>query len=519
MVKFISPWEVVNGMFSARQRGHGCVSTYLRGVGVPRSTAYRWDKELRWLAGPGRAELRRLRAENKELSSALASLGPAIASGAVLSREQERAFILEAVVAGNSDPEIARLLERAGGRSLSEETIRATIVAAAREARVAYERYFAGVGTVCAADEIFLGQAPLLLAVEPLSLLISALRLAPGCSASDWEPVFAGMPDLSDCGCDGGKGVNRAVRDAGAELHRDLFHGLRQAQASLGRLEQTYAKRLVVEQKALSKLEEAQRASGKYQTTGPTREYHRAQAESERVLAEWCRLGDLFGQVRRAFDLVGPDGKLHTAAEAQASVAAALAAMTESEEGRSLASKLAVLEQPAFFAHLSVLEERLGALGLEQVGPGRQEELARQVAETVAWRRRDKTAVSVLRQASTGSLADEVELAVIEAVDHAIRSSSAVECVNARVRLVQVARKRLGEDMIYLLAVYHNVHTFGRGSVRAGQSPAELAGIELPTSDWIELLDLAGREGSAAGTVEEALAGPEQTSASAESAA
>jgi hypothetical protein len=31
---------------------------------------------------------------------------------------------------------------------------------------------------------------------------------------------------------------------------------------------------------------------------------------------------------------------------------------------------------------------------------------------------------------------------------------------------------------------------FGRGSVREGKTPAQLAGIALPTEDWIELLDL-----------------------------
>jgi len=75
-------------------------------------------------------------------------------------------------------------------------------------------------------------------------------------------------------------------------------------------------------------------------------------------------------------------------------------------------------------------------------------------------------------------------------VDFAVRSSSAVECVNSRVRLVQVARKRLSEDFVYLLAVYHNMRTFGRGSARQGKTAAQLAGIELPTEDWIELLDL-----------------------------
>ena len=505
MVKSITPWEVVNGMWGARQRGHGWVSTYLRQVGVPRSTAYRWDGELRWLVGFGRGELRRLRGQCERLSAALAAQRSAVAGEAARSRDQERAFILEAAVLGNSDPGIAQLLGRAGGRGLSHETIRATIASGGRQARTIFERYFAGVGTVGAADEIFLGQAPLLLVVEPLSLLISALRLAEGRAASDWEPVFAVMEALVECACDGGSGVNRAALDADLRLHRDLFHGLRQAEAWLGRFEHTCERRLGAEQEALERLEKARRAPGKYQTNGATRRHHRAQAETERVLAEWCRLTELFEQVRRAFDLVTPDGKLNTAKWAQATVAAALAAMEESEEGRCLAAKLPLLKHPAFFAHLSVLQERLRALGLEQVGPGREGRLACEVARTVAWRWRDKTPVSVLRRASTGSVADEAELAVIEAVDRAIRSSSAVECVNARVRLVQVARKRLGEDFLYLLAVYHNVHAFGRGSVREGHSPAELAGIELPTTDWIELLNLAAPDGSAA-------AGSDQTS-------
>jgi hypothetical protein len=41
---------------------------------------------------------------------------------------------------------------------------------------------------------------------------------------------------------------------------------------------------------------------------------------------------------------------------------------------------------------------------------------------------------------------EEVRLAGVGAIDCAVRSSPAVECVNTRVRLVQVARKRLGKD-------------------------------------------------------------------------
>ena len=44
------------------------------------------------------------------------------------------------------------------------------------------------------------------------------------------------------------------------------------------------------------------------------------------------------------------------------------------------------------------------------------------------------------------------------------------------------------------LAVHHNLKAFGRGSVRSGKSPAQLAGLALPTDDWTELLDLVAAE-------------------------
>ena len=46
MAHFMEPWEVVKGMSAARQCGHGCVTQYLEGVRVPRSTGYRWEQEL-----------------------------------------------------------------------------------------------------------------------------------------------------------------------------------------------------------------------------------------------------------------------------------------------------------------------------------------------------------------------------------------------------------------------------------------------------------------------------------------
>jgi len=504
MVHYTSPWEVVNGMWSARERGHGCVSTYLRQVRVPRSTGYRWDKELHWLVEFGAPELRRLRAECARLSAEVARCGEERRAEAAASRVRERALILEGAVLGTSDTEITRLASQALGRSLSHETVNAVIAAASRRAPAVFARYFAGVGSVGAADEIFLGRKPLLLMVEPRSLLVSGLRLTEGRTAAEWEPVFATMKDLERCACDGGTAVNCAAQKARLDVQGDLFHGLRDAEAWLSRFTATCEKRLIAEDKARAALKAAEGLPEGPEADRLTRRYQRAVAEADAAVAEWVRLSDLFAQARRAFDLATPDGRLNTPDTAQAAFRAALAAMERKPEGLTLTAKLKPVKDPRFFAHLGALERHLSGLSLEQVGPDRAARLGRLVAETVAWRRRDKDPVSLLRTASTGSLSDEIELAVIEAVDRAVRSSSSVECVNSRVRLVQVARKRLGEDFLYLLAIYHNLHTFGRGSVREGKSPAELAGIELPTTDWIDLLGLSADEVPAAKGIETA---------------
>jgi hypothetical protein len=367
-------------MWSARERGHGCVSTYLLRVGVARSTGYRWDKELHWLVECGAGELRRLRAECARLKAEAASRDEERVGEAAGRRARLRALILEAAVLGTSDEEVARLVWTALGESVSYEKVRTVIAEACGRAREVFDRYFAGVGSVGAADEIFLGCKPLLLMVEPRSLL-------------------------------------------------------------------------------------------------------------------------------------------NTPSAAQAAFRAAVTAMESTPEGRALSSKLKPLREPRFYAHLGALGVRLSVLCLEQVGPERGAALGRIVGATVAWRRRDKDPVALLRTASTGSLADETELAVIEAVDSAVRSSSAVECVNSRIRLVQVARKRLGEDFLYLLAVYHNMHKFGRGSRREGKTPAELAGIKLPTNDWIELLDLSAQEEPAASGPAAAPTAPSPAAADAKTAA
>jgi hypothetical protein len=438
--------------------------------------------------------LRRLRRECEELSAKLAKLTAEMPAGWLLDPKHERAFVLQAAVQGATDGEIAVLLVRGGGRCVSHEIVRGIIVEAAKVAHRAFMRYFFDTGRLGALDEIFLGRKPLLLVVEPRSLLVTGLEMAGGCAASDWEALLGWMETLERAVSDAGRGLRKGVKEAELADGLDMFHGLYKGRACLARLAKSCEKKLDKAEAARQSLEEL-RPSGNHSRIGAAhRAYNRAAEVADRALAEWCRLADLFEQVVRAFDYTTPEGELNTTERAQRLVSEALKAMGESEEGWQLAKTLRVLEREPAFAFLGVLEVGLRRFRLEQVGPDRQAKLARFVEETRAWRRTDKDPVSELSKASTDSLADRIELEVIEVVDFSVRSSSAVECVNSRVRLVQVARKRLSEDFVYLLAVYHNMATFGRGSAREGKTAARLAGIELPTEDWIELIDLMAEQ-------------------------
>jgi len=493
MVEYSVRWGIVNGMYAARRRGHGGVRPFLKSRGVAPASGYRWKKELEWLVEEGPLELRRLRSQVDRLSAQLAEQGPAPPAARALSGKEERAFMLEAAVTGNSDGTVVGLLARAGGRRLSHETVHAEVAEAAAMARVAFERYFEGVGTVGAADEIFLGRGPALLVAEPTSLLISGARLADGRTAEDWKPVVAAMEGLEICASDSAAGVTAALDEGGVVRVADLFHLLGKPEAWLARYEKACRAQWAAVEKTRRVLERPKGQPGR-PPKPRVANYEEARQAADREIDEWCRLADLYAEAKATTDYLTPEGQLNTPRRAAGRLAGVLAAMAETEEGKGLAAALGGFGRQPAYAHLGVFEEKLGGLGLEQLGPDHEAKLARVVAQTLAWRRRDKTPVEWLAKAATGSLADEVELAVLRAVDAAIRSSSAVECVNSRVRPVQVARKRLSKDFIYLLAVYHNMRPFGRGSLREGHSPAELAGIQLPTRDWIQLLDLVAAD-------------------------
>ena len=75
-------------------------------------------------------------------------------------------------------------------------------------------------------------------------------------------------------------------------------------------------------------------------------------------------------------------------------------------------------------------------------------------------------------------------------LDQLHRASSGIESINSRVGLYRYTKRRFSADFANLIAVWHNLSPFEDGK-RAGQSPAQILHIPLPTHDLLRLFNVA----------------------------
>ena len=76
---------------------------------------------------------------------------------------------------------------------------------------------------------------------------------------------------------------------------------------------------------------------------------------------------------------------------------------------------------------------------------------------------------------------------------HAVRASSAVECVNSVVRMHQGRHRHVSQGLLDLKRLYWNCRGFREGK-RKGKSAYALLGWHLPSSNWWQLLQMPPEE-------------------------
>ena len=80
----------------------------------------------------------------------------------------------------------------------------------------------------------------------------------------------------------------------------------------------------------------------------------------------------------------------------------------------------------------------------------------------------------------------EVQEQVYQALDQVVRASSAVECINSILRPFVSVKKHLSQSFLALIALYWNMRPLKQ---RKDRTPFEECGVDLGTSDWVELIE------------------------------
>jgi hypothetical protein len=469
------------------QRPHGLVAQLARSHNLARQTLYRLAASAKELLVAGLTPQR---------------YGPQPHTQTIRvdrDRLQRSALLLSS--AGLSQRDLAASISDLFDCRVSPSWVQTTLTELERAAATVNATWQPSCGETLAGDELFSNGAPNLLIVGNDSLYIYALTRQPARDGETWGLVLLDSPECPQFSSDGGSGLAYGVQAAELAVHQaDWDHLLRPCWGQVARLEaQAYAALEAVEQRAA----QFERAQTEGRLALHLAAWERLNADAERKVTRYDAFFSIVKQVDDHFGLIDLASGHVRDGSAGAVALRALGIQLQSWSGRIYGQISSALrhQAEALFRYQGVLIGALEPL-IAHWGEGVIAALSR-IWQLDADARRHPIAVAELPERQRmwmASLEAAVALcgetavwmaweAVSSVLGRSWRGSMLAECVNSLLRPRLAGRKQSDQGYLELFRFLHNVHQFRRGK-RAGQSPAQLVGITLP-SDPLTLLGLA----------------------------
>lgn len=281
--------------------------------------------------------------------------------------------------------------------------------------------------TLLAPDEVYAGDDPILMTVEPCSLAWLSADLVRGFDGLDWATRFSCFPLLEEVVADAGASIRCGARLCGLSYRYDHFHALRALRKGLLLMEFKAYRWMKWEYEYDKREEKLRRKMKDQRTTRMQAALNRKkalEAATRYDLACW-----LAGEIRVI--LRGRD-----------------------KDGHPLAPESAA-------GDLEVALELLAELRIPKL-----KTISSYLEPT-----------KVLAFLSTECPSGEVP----------IRASSCVETINSLVRMDQQGKKRVSQEYLHLARWRYNLRPFSTGK-RRGKRPAQLLGIENLPESWVTSL-------------------------------
>lgn len=486
---------------------HGAVSSQARRADCSRQTIYDQARkvqdavEAEHSGGPSRQQLleqnQTLRQENAQLRSRL--------NHAVeFPQAKQQEFAAEARAMGLSLNQIAALLmvllgaKQAPARSTIERWVQAAGEAAGRVLKRLDAQCKALVLVACL-DEIFFHGRPVLVGVEPHSMVWFLGQKANSLTGSAWADALQAWDALQYVVADAGRPLQAGIARVQAQRREDnqdplassldVFHtkhearkaltiGWNQVERDCEAFDQAEARRRKDQRHGINALPATMRARRAWKKLVQSFKCYEA------VESAWKQAEPALGVFR-------PDGRLNDRVWAQAQVASALSGLV----GRAWVTVRNHLQTPESFTFLDRMHSELARIPIS--------EDLREALVRLWWLRRQRPRSSVAGAVTgAGHVAHLVQQELCQKLDAnwlswyrqvaavlrgTVRASSAVECMNSVLRMHQGRHRTLTQGMLDLKRLYWNCREF-RGGKRKGKCPYEHLGLKLPGYEFWNLL-------------------------------
>jgi hypothetical protein len=453
--------------------------------------------------------------ENEQLKAENAALWQAWSEAEDLSEAKQRALAGSGCAMGLSLSQIVSLL--AIVLPLGAMPSRAMVGRWVQEAAAQAGRLLVVLDLACQVrvrvlclDEIFLHREPILMAIEPHSMAWMAGQRGPDRSGESWREVITHWPCLEHVIADGGQGLERGVKLANATrcaqgeaaetvsrqtmtMGLDVFHTKRELERVIQRQWKQAERQLETASQADAKVERYKRQGRDLR--GVSGVAGRAWRKAERLCDQAGNAQEAVQHIAAALAWFDTQGRLYCRQTAQAHLDAA----SQQLQGACWSKVKRLLSDERTLGHLDRLHAHLTAAVSEPVLRDALTRLwyvneqMRQAQGDACMRLRQ---LVVIEQVLCERLCAQWQSAyrrVDELLRHAVRASSAVECVNSVVRMHQGRHRHVSQGLLDLKRLYWNCRVFREGK-RKGQSPYDLLGLHLPSSDWWQLLQMAPEE-------------------------
>jgi hypothetical protein len=488
---------------------HGAVTDQAQQSGCSRQSAYNHAQqvlaavEAEHSGGPTRQELIQ---ENEALRQENAQLWNWLFQTIEFPASKQHEFCVTATAMGLSLNQVLVLLAvilgkpACPGRSTVHRGIEHAARMASRVLKVLDAQCKALVLVGCL-DEIFFHGRPILVGVEPASMVWFLGQKAPDRSGATWAQALRVWPALSFVTADAGTGLQAGIATVqqerldqsqpALENGLDVFHTTYEAQRALRQSWQRVEHLWEQAEKASRRVEQMQRQG--QDSRGAAVAARNAWKKTEAAWVQYERSEAGWQMAHAALGVFRPDGRLNDRAWAEHQIALALPQLS----GREWSKVRNFLQAKEALTFLDRLHRQL-----QEAVP---EDSLRTELVRLWWLRRQRPRVStpgaVVGASHVAHLVQQVicqktdanwrqaYAAVARVLRLTVRASSAVECMNSVLRMHQSRHKTVTQGLLDLKRLYWNCRDFREGK-RRGRCPYEHLGLKLSSYRFWDLLGM-----------------------------